>query len=178
MPGRRIVRRFACGHLRTWDRRLASPVEHGAVAPFLRHAGGKRIHTPRSDRKQRRQDRAVAFGDSSTVGTPVVMTVAPRTAEVTRRVPFLTAQILRCSLASHNGVVCLGAHGSRKCRWSGHEFPQLCIAACNRRIGNHPRWFWENGASSKRFGCVPARALWILISSGRRKAGAQGPIRN
>jgi len=113
-PGRRIVRRFACGHLCTWDRRLASPVEHRAVAPFRRQADEKRIHTPRSDSKQRRQDRAFAFGDSSTVGTPAVMTVAPRTDEASRRVPFLTARILRCSLSSYYGVVSFGAHERRK----------------------------------------------------------------
>lgn len=163
MPGRRIVRRFACGHLRTRDRRLAFPVKHGAIAPFLRRAGGKRIHTPRSDSKQSLQDRAFAFGDSSTVGTPVVMTVAPRTAEASRRVPFLTAQILRCTLSSHYGVVCFGAHGRRKRRSSGHEFPHCVSLHANPRIATTRVGSGKTWRSSVRLVCVPARALWILI---------------
>src|SRR5258708_11336523 len=101
--GRRIVRLFAFGHFRTWDTRMRSPLARGSVAPFLPHAGGIRIHTHRTDGKQMAQDRAFAFGDSSILGTLVMMTVAPRTAEITRRVPFLTAQIPRCSSTSHCG---------------------------------------------------------------------------
>ena len=156
VPGRRIVRRFACGHLRTWDRRLASPVKHRAVAPFLRHADEKRIHTPRSDSKQSRQDRAFAFGDSSTVGTPVVMTVAPRTDEASRRVPFLTARILRCSLSSHYGVVCFGAHeGENVVRLATNSrmyVPHANPRIATTRVGSAKTW-----RSSKRLVCVRFR---------------------
>ena len=146
------------GDLCTWDRRLASPVEHRAVAPFLRHADERRIHTPRSDSQQRRQDRAFAFGDSSTVGTPVVMTVAPRTDEASRRVPFLTARILRCSLSSHYGVVCFVAHERRKRRSSGDEFTHVC--PCMRICGSQQPALVsaKTWRSSKRLVCVRSRA--------------------